>query len=212
MQGKETRGRINQQRHLMAMVNSKILAAVLLCVATGSSNAQEGPVSLFGLSIGSPFKDGKDYVFVQEDRDTLRYIRRTSTNPEYLLQGVAISKQSHVVTKIDGRTASGSLNVCQRVLSETSTQLTARYPRLQERVDDVGGTSWHLLAMNRAGCSFNVNAGNTSLAVPCSSSFMLHCERDSNAFVIEASDTWFSELAQSEAKSRARSPARNHLD
>jgi hypothetical protein len=97
------------------------------------------------------------------------------------------------------------------MLSETITQLTARYPNLKDRVEDVG-TPTHLLSMDRAGCSYNVTAGGTSLQVPCSSSFMLYCERDSNAFIIEASDTGYSELARREAKSVARTPARNHLD
>jgi hypothetical protein len=189
-----------------------VAAAILLCTAVGSSKAQEGPVSLFGISIGSSFKSSKDYLFVQEDRDTLYYSRRTPTNSEYLLQGVAISKLSHAVIQLDGRTGIGSANVCHRMLSETTVQLTARYPKLKERIDDVDGTAWHLLSMDRTGCVFNESVAGMSLQIPCSSSFLLHCERASNAFVIEASDTEYSHLAQNDARSRARSPARNHLD
>jgi hypothetical protein len=196
----------------MADPRIALAAAILLCALVGSSNVQEGPVSLFGISIGSSFKGNKDFLFVQEDRDTLDYIRRTPTNPEYLLQGIAISKLSHVVIGLDGRTATGPANVCQRMLSETRVQLTARYPRLKERVDEVDGTAWHLLSMDRPGCAVTESVGGMSLHIPCTSSFLLHCERLSNAFVIEASDTEYSNLAQEEARSRARSPARNHLD
>jgi hypothetical protein len=176
------------------------------------SQAQNGPVSLFGIQIGTPLPDSREYVFVQEDESTLHYILRNTTNPEYLIQGVNISKRSRVVTSVDGRTPTGPVNGCQRMLSETITQLSGRYPALQERVDDAAGTQWHLLSMNRLGCFLNVQVERTSLRVPCSSSFLLHCEHLSNAFVIEASDTEFSDLAKQEAGAVARTPKRNHLD
>ena len=67
--------------------------------------SQNGPVSLFGIRIGTRLPDSRDYVFVQEDESTLRYILRNTTSPEYLIQAVNISKQSRVVT-IDNRQAS----------------------------------------------------------------------------------------------------------
>jgi hypothetical protein len=176
------------------------------------ANAQENYVSLFGVQIGSVLSVVKDFVFVEEDETRLRYIFRHTTNPEYLLQGLTISKRSHRVVSIDGRTATGQSNVCQRMLSETSTQLIGKYPTLGTRLDDVDGTAWHLLSMERPACFTNETVGGTFLRIPCTASFLLHCERQSNAFVIEASDTELSKLAKDEAAITARTPARNHLD
>jgi hypothetical protein len=113
---------------------------------------------------------------------------------------------------IDGRTATGPINVCHRMLLETSTQLKSRYPELKERIDEVDGTTWHLLSKERTGCFFNENVARTSLHIPCSSSFLLRCKRLSNAFVIEASDTEYSKLARDEAEAIAHMPKRNHAD
>jgi len=96
--------------------------------------------------------------------------------------------------------------------SETIAQLHGRYPALRERVDDIDGTDTQLLSMERPGCFLNVQLERTSLRVPCSSSFTLYCERQSNAFIIVASDTQFTDLARQEAGAVARSPKRNHLD
>ncbi len=196
------------------IMRHSIIASIcfVTALATGTTQAQEAPATLFGITIGSQFTPSRDYVFVQENTGTLYYSLRKVTNQDYLLQGVAVSAGSHVVVKVDGRTASGSEAACQRMLFETRTQLKARYPKLKERVDDVAGTAWHLLSFDRPGCFFNVTVGGTSLRVPCSSSFMLHCERLSNAFVIEASDTEYSKRARDEAQTIARSPKRNHLD
>jgi hypothetical protein len=192
-----------------------VAAATILCAIAGSTSAQENhPVSLFGISLGSPFKGGKGYTFVREDQNVLQYILHNTTNPEYLIQGVEVSKLSHVIIKISGRAAHGPPNVCQRMVSETISQLTARYPNLTDRPVDLGGiTATHVLSMERAGCSYDENVGRMSLqGIKCSSSFTLYCERGSNAFLIEASDTGYSNLARREAESLARSPARNHLD
>lgn len=174
----------------------------------------EATVSLFGIRIGTSLNVTREHhVFVEEGKSTLRYLLRNSTNREYLLQAVEISKLSHVVVSVEGRTASGSTDVCQRRLSETVTQLETRYPKLRDRVDDVAKTTWHLLSMDRPGCFLNVGLDRmSSLRVPCSSSFLLHCERLSNAFIIKASDTEFSNLARDEAETIARTPKRNHLD
>jgi hypothetical protein len=177
-----------------------------------TADAQENYGSLFGVEIGSVLSSSKDFVFVEEDETGLRYIFRHTTNHEYLLQGLKISKKSHRVVSIDGRTATGQYGACHRMLSETSTQLIARYPTLKMRVDDVDGTSWHLLSMERPACFTNETVGSTFLRIPCTASFLLHCERQSNAFVIEASDTELSKLARDEAATTARAPARNHLD
>ena len=126
----------------------RILLGVILFGAVPSvGEAQEAPVSLFGIAIGSELKANKDYLFVQEGADTLYYSRRRTSNPEFLLQGVSITPSSHLVVKIDGRTATGPINVCQRMLNETRTQLKSRYPQLKERIDDVNGTDFHLLSM-----------------------------------------------------------------
>jgi hypothetical protein len=194
------------------MTGKLLLTAVFFCGAVGIADAQDAPVSLFGIAIGSPFKPSKDYIFVQEERDTLYYSRHKVSNPEYLLQGVAISKSSHVVVKVDGRTATGTASKCERMLAETVAQLNSRYPRLKERIGDVDGTSWHLLSMDRRGCAFNESVGGMSLHLACSSSFLLRCERLSNSFVIEAADTEYTKLARDEAKATARSPGGNHLD
>jgi hypothetical protein len=176
--------------------------------------AKEGPVSLFGIRIGTPINITPKYVFVQEDESALRYILRNPTNPEYLIQSVNISKRSHIVVSVEGRTPSGPMNVCRRMLSETLTQLPSRYPRLKDRIeDDVGGTTMHLLSMERAGCSFTERiTGMAPLRVPCSSSFVLYCESQSNAFIMQASDTEYTHLAREEAKESAMAPSRNHLD
>jgi hypothetical protein len=207
-------------RHRPSAVNGKmmyapqraLLAAVLTACTVGSVKAQEHSVSLFGIRIGALFKATPEYIFVQEDENGIRYLFRHTTNPEYLLQGIQISKRSHRVVSIDGRTATGPSNVCQRTLSETTTQLPDRFPKLKTRIDDVDGTAWYLLSMERTGCFTNVSVGSTALQVPCTASFLLHCERLSNAFVIEASDTELSQLAKDEAASTARTPARNHVD
>jgi hypothetical protein len=189
-----------------------ITIGLVIVLAAGIAHAQEAAVTLFGIAIGSKFTPNHDYVFVQENTGTLYYTLRRVTNTEYLLQGVTVSAASHVVVKVDGRTASGPENVCHRMIFETRTQLKTRYPRLKERVDEVDGTAWHLLSMDRPGCFFNETAAGMSLRVPCSSSFMLHCERLSNAFVIEASDTEYSKQARDEAQTIAHAPKRDHLD
>src|ERR1700722_13377880 len=128
--------------------------AGLTCAAcnAGTAKAQEKSVSLFGIQIGSVPKLATDYVFVQEVESGVRYILRHTTNPEYLLQGIQISKRSHRIVSIDGRTATGPSNVCQRILAETATQLVTRFPALNTRIDDIHGTAWHLLTMERSGC------------------------------------------------------------
>lgn len=189
-----------------------LLAAVLTACIAGTVQAQDSSVSLFGIQIGTLFKVTPEYIFVQEDENGMRYLFRHTTNSDYLLQSAQISKRSHRVVSIDGRTATGPSNVCQRMLSETTSQLRDRFPKLKTRIDDVDGTAWHLLSMERKGCFTNVSVGGTALQVPCTASFLLHCERLSNAFVIEASDTELSQLAKDEAASTARTPARNHVD
>jgi hypothetical protein len=106
----------------------------------------------------------------------------------------------------------GPAKTCQRILSETTAQLHTRYPALRDRVDDADGTEWHLLSIERQGCFFSEQLDRMSLRVPCTSSFLLHCERLSNAFLIEASDNGFSHLAKQEAGAVAHTPKRNHLD
>ena len=189
-----------------------LLGVILFSAVPGVGEAQEASVSLFGIAIGSELKTNKDYLFVQENTDTLYYSRRRTTNPEFLLQGVSITPRSHLVVKIDGRTATGPISVCQRMLSETRTQLKSRYPQLKERIDDVNGTDFHLLSMDRLGCFTNENVNGMPLRVPCASSFLLHCERLSNAFIIEAADTEYEKLARDEARAIAHMPKRNHLD
>jgi hypothetical protein len=187
-------------------------AAVFIGALLNISDAQEGYVSLFGIRLGSQFTQGSDYRFIQEDASGLSYLRTTPTNPSYLLQSVLVSPLSHIVVRIDGRTASGPEYVCQRTLQETRIQLKVRYPSLKERVDDAGGMPWYLLSVDRHGCFLNETAAGLTLHLPCSASFMLHCERLSNAFVIEASDTEYRKRARDEVEAIARSPDRNHLD
>jgi hypothetical protein len=189
-----------------------LLGTLLLATSAGVTHLQEAPATLFGISIGSKFTPGRDYVFVQENTGTLYYNLRNVSNAEYLLQGVSVSAVSHVVVKVDGRTATGPENVCHRMLFETRAQLKTRYPTLKERIDEVNGTAWHTLSMQRPGCFFNETAAGMSLRLPCSSSFILHCERLSNAFVIEASDTEYSKRARDEAQTIAHAPKRDHLD
>jgi hypothetical protein len=185
-----------------------LLGAVLI----DPVHAQEPPVSLFGMAIGSQFTPSRDYIFVQEDTGSLYYSLKRPTNSEYLLQGVSVSVVSHVVVRIDGRTTAGSENSCQRMLFETTAQLKQRYPQLKERIDETNGTRWHLLSMDRPGCFFNETVAATTLRLACSSGFTLHCERLSNAFVIEASDTEYAKRARDEAQTIARTPKRDHLD
>src|SRR6516164_5810274 len=109
-----------------------------------------------------------------------------------------------------GRTASGSASVCQRMLSETMAQLRDRYPALRESGKlDPGDHDPHMV---RPGCFLSVQLQGMTLRPPCSTGFSLYCERQSNAFVIRAEDTEFSDLARREAEAIARSPKRNHLD
>jgi hypothetical protein len=189
-----------------------VLFLTSLSVAQPIDQAQNDPVSLFGIRIGTRLPESREYGFIEEDESTLRYGLRNTTNPEYLIQTVNISKQTRVIVSIQGRTPTGPANICQRILSETIAQLHSRYSALRDRVDDVDGTETHLLSMDRPGCSLSVQLTGTSLRVPCSSSFLLYCERQSNAFIIQASDTQYTDLARQEAGALARTPKRNHLD
>ena len=190
----------------------KVLLATFL-LGVGSLQAQEDAhISLFGIALGDKFVASKDYIPVQEEENDLYYSRKQPTNPEYLLQGVGISKTSHIVVKVDGRTPPGPFEHCQRILSETVLQLTARYPKLSGRRDEVDGTTWHNLGMTRTACSVTENVAGMSLRLPCGTTFYLHCERLSNAFVIEATDDEYQHIAREEAKALAMSPKRNHLD
>ena len=186
-------------------------AAALFPFLAWLSFAQSvSPVSLFGIQIGTRLPDSPEYRFVQEDETTLDYMLRNTTNPEYLIQSVDISKRSRVVVSIHGRTPAGPASVCQRMLSETMAQLREQYPALRESGKAEPGD--HDPNMVRPSCFLSVQVTGMPLRVPCSSGFFLYCERQSNAFVIRAEDTEFSDLARREAEAVARLPKRNHLD
>jgi len=66
------------------------------------ANKEELP-ELFGIKIGSKFsKTTKDYIYVQEGPDGNYFTRRHVSNPDYIVQGVAITKLSSVIFKVNG--------------------------------------------------------------------------------------------------------------
>jgi len=102
---------------------------------------------------------------------------------------------------------------CLRTVSnETKVQLSARYPWMNWRMDDVNGGTHYSLSGNRPGCSYTVTATTQPLQVGCASHFTFFCERLSNTFFIEAGDTGYSEIARKEAREIATRPDRSHLD
>jgi hypothetical protein len=139
------------KRFVLRTIAAVAFAALLFPFLTRSNFAQSvSPVSLFGIQIGSRLPDSPEYRFVEEDETTLNYMLRNTTNPEYLIQGVNISKRSRVVVSVNGRTPSGSASVCQRMLSETLAQLRDRYPALRESGRLEPGD--HDPHMDRPGC------------------------------------------------------------
>jgi hypothetical protein len=106
----------------------------------------------------------------------------------------------------------GPIDACLRVRAETEAQLSNRYPWMRWRIDEAGGTVHYSLSADRPGCSYTVSVPSMSFQVGCSSHFTFYCEGLSNAFIIAAGDTGYSEIARKEARERATKPGRSHVD
>jgi hypothetical protein len=189
------------------LMSSRILmwpwAIILTLVLRVLAVAEEPLPSLFGFSIGQRLLEKSGLRPINEEETYFIFARRDSKNKEYALQNIGVSKLTNTIVRVFGTAFHKDVGSCRRQEFEIITQLRERYPLLRDKVDEVNGTVHHLLSYERKGCSFMDHVAGMDLRIPCSSSFHVYCQADSNWLFITASDTQYSKLAHDEADHRA---------
>jgi hypothetical protein len=185
-------------------------AVLIIAICTVSGTALSQSIALFGFEIGKKQASVEGLRLVQEETDYF-YYARTSTNKEFLTQGIGISKLSRTIVSVNAMAPYQTEAACSRQVAEIVIQLNNRFPGLTEKITEAGGTVFHVLSRNRANCSWKTTAGNMNLTVPCSCNFTVYCSGGRSLF-LEASDTGYRAQAREEAKEYALKSGRKQLD